>query len=348
MAISAVDSITPAVEHTRQQLFTPFRIDQWTKLALVGMLAGELGIGGFNRSNFMPSHSGGTPHFPGMPGIDMALLLGLIGVAIVAGLAIGTILMYVSSVMRFILFDSVIARECHIRAGWSRRLDAGWRYFAWKFVYFLVFLLIVGTLIGGPLAWAISEKWYYDPKAHLPALIACGAVIFAVLLFLGLITAVVMVLTKDFVVPQMALEDIGAVEGWRRLWPMMKSEMGAYIAYVAMKIVLAVVVGALIAIASVIVSLIYAVPAVMLGLLAVFGGKAAGMVWTPATIALAVAMGCVLLAGFLYVVSLISVPAIVFFPAYSIYFFAGRYPPLAAAVSSGSYASGVSGTMPIR
>jgi hypothetical protein len=31
-------------------------------------------------------------------------------------------------------------------------------------------------------------------------------------------------------------------------------------------------------------------------------------------------------------VSLVSVPAIVFFPAYSIYFFAGRYPALSAAL----------------
>jgi hypothetical protein len=29
------------------------------------------------------------------------------------------LLIYIGSVMRFILFDSVIARECHIRAGWA-------------------------------------------------------------------------------------------------------------------------------------------------------------------------------------------------------------------------------------
>jgi hypothetical protein len=37
-----------------------------------------------------------------------------------------------------------------------------------------------------------------------------------------------------------------------------------------------------------------------------------------------------LLAIFLTLTSLISVPAIVFFPAYSIYFFAARYPALSA------------------
>jgi hypothetical protein len=40
--------------------------------------------------------------------------------------------------------------------------------------------------------------------------------------------------------------------------------------------------------------------------------------------------GCALLAVFLFVTALISVPAIVFFPAYSIYFFAARYPALGA------------------
>ena len=37
-----------------------------------------------------------------------------------------------------------------------------------------------------------------------------------------------------------------------------------------------------------------------------------------------------MLAVLLYVIALISVPAIVFFPAYSIYFFASRYLPLDA------------------
>ena len=46
MPISAADSITLAVEHTKQQLFKPFRIGQWTKLAFVGLLAGELGANG--------------------------------------------------------------------------------------------------------------------------------------------------------------------------------------------------------------------------------------------------------------------------------------------------------------
>jgi len=53
LTFSAVDAIYPAIEHTKKQLFQPFRLGQWTRLALVGLLAGELGSGGgCNTHNF--------------------------------------------------------------------------------------------------------------------------------------------------------------------------------------------------------------------------------------------------------------------------------------------------------
>ena len=62
----------------------------------------------------------------------------------------------------------------------------------------------------------------------------------------------------------------------------------------------------------------------------VYGAKAAGWTWNPYTITLAVVAGCIALAVLIFVAALISVPVIVFFPAYSIYFFAPRYSQLAA------------------
>jgi hypothetical protein len=59
--------------------------------------------------------------------------------------------------------------------------------------------------------------------------------------------------------------------------------------------------------------------------IAVLIGKTAGLTWSLYTISLAVVFGCIFIAVILYVISLISVPATVFFPAYSIYFFAARY-----------------------
>jgi hypothetical protein len=331
LPFSAVDAITPAIEHTRQQLFQPLRIGQWTKLAFVGLLAGELGANGFNRSNFTPpSHGGGPPHFPTTLGIDHAVLAALIAAVLIAGFAIGIILLYVGSVMRFVLFDSVVMRECHIRWSWSRRLSPGWRYFVWKLLYSVLALAGIALLVGFPVALAFAKGWIREPKEHLPPLILGGIVILIVLFIFVVATAVIFVLTKDFVVPQMALEDIDVMEGWRRLWAMMQAEMGTYAAYILMKIVLAIIVGIIIGIATVILGLILAIPSIGLGILAVVAGKTAGLTWNAHTIALAVVIGCILLGIFLYLVALVSVPAIVFFPAYSIYFFAARYPRLSA------------------
>ena len=330
MPISAVDSITPAIEHTKQQLFRPFRIGQWTRLAFVGLLAGELGANGCNRSNFnLHGHPGG-PHFPGPLSIDPALIAGFITAAVVAGLAIGLILMYISSVMRFILFDSVVARECHIRWEWSRRLGPGWLYFVWRLLVGVLTLGTIAVVVGIPAAFAFFAGWFHAPKEHLPALILGGGILLLFLFVLAVGLAVVLVLTKDFVIPQMALENIDAMEGWRRLWRMMQPEKGAYAAYVIMKIVLAIVTGILMAIATVILGVIIAIPSIGLALLAVLTGKNAGLTWNVETITLAIVVGCILLAVFLYLVALIYVPAIVFFPAYSIYFFAARYPRLSA------------------
>jgi hypothetical protein len=199
--------------------------------------------------------------------------------------------------------------------------------------------------VGIPAALAFSNGWFKEPRAHLAGLLLVGFVVFLVFFIFAVITAVILVLTKDFVVPQMALENVDAMEGWRRLWRMMKAEQGAYAAYIGMKIVLAIVASIFIAIATAILGVMIAIPSIGLGLLALLTGKAAGLTWNAPTITLAVVVGCILLGIFLFLVSLLSVPVIVFFPAYSMYFFAGRYPQLAAVLYPAVPAGQVAGSL---
>ena len=146
------------------------------------------------------------------------------------------------------------------------------------------------------------------------------------------VLAVVHVFTKDFVVPQMALEGIGAIEGWRRLWPMIQQELSGYAIYAVMKVLLAIAAGILVGIASFLLVVVLAIPAVAMVLVAVTAGKTAGLTWNVFTITIAIVVACVLLAIVMFLVSLLSVPVIVFFPAYAMYFFAARYRRLALAL----------------
>ena len=329
MPISAVDTITLAFQHTKRQLVQPFRFGQWTRLAVVGLLAGEMGSGGSFHvpSNFNFPRPGASRHLldADFGSIDPALYAAMIAVLIVTGLVFGILLMYVSSVMRFILFDSVLAKECHIRQGWSRRQVPGWSYFLWQLCYMLVTLGALAVFVGIPALFAYTAGWFREPRQHLLGLVLGGIVVFFVLMILVVTAAVVHVLTKDFVVPQMALEGIGVIEGWRRLWPMLQSEQSGYAAYIGMKIVLAIGAGIVIGLISLVVGLLFVIPAAGLVIVAVAGGKTAGLTWNVFTITIAVVVGCIMLAVFIYLLALIAVPAIVFFPAYSIYFFAARY-----------------------
>jgi hypothetical protein len=336
LPFSAVDAISPALEHTKRQLSQPFRFGQWIRLAFVGLLAGELSSGGGCNApaNFhMPRHPG-TGHFlaPGLSGIDPLVYAALIAVVVVAAFVLGILLMYISSVMRFVLFDSVLAKECRIRQYWAARQGAGWRYFLWKLLYTLLTFAVFIVLLGIPAGLAFILGWFNQPKQHVFGLVLGGIVLFFAFATLVVVMAVILVLTKDFVIPQMALEEIGAIEGWQRLWTMMKAEKGGYAGYIGMKIVLAIGAAIVLGIVGFILALIILIPTAGVVFAAVVAAKSAGVGWTVYTITLAVVAGSALLAVFLFMTSMISVPAIVFFPAYSIYFFAPRYPRLGAII----------------
>jgi len=335
LPISAVDAIGPAFEHTKQQLTKPFRFAQWARLALVGFLAGELSSGGgcsMPRSFAVPRHPSGGDHLLSLaiPGVNPALYAGLIAILVVCALVLWILFLYVSSVMRFVLFDAVVTRYCEIRKRWNSRQGPGLRLFVWQLLVLFATLVIFTILVGVPAAIAFGLGWIKSPKEHLVPLILGGMVLFFVFLALVIALILVHVFTKDFVVPQMALENISAIEGWRRLLPILRSETGSYAGYAGMKLVMALGAAVVVGIVSVIVILILLIPFGGFGAIAVLLGKAGGLTWNLYTISLAVVLVAIFLCVMLYAVSLVSVPVIVFFPAYSIYFFAARYAPLSA------------------
>jgi hypothetical protein len=319
--ISAIDCITPAFEHTRQQLFRPFRFGQWTRLALAGLFAGEMG--GCNLH--YPAHGTTAHHAPP----NWALLGPVLAIALITLPLIALLLIYVNSRMRFVLFDSVIAKRCELARMWRERSEPALQYFLWQIVFLLATIAGAAVLLGVPAFAALLLGWITAPMQHLAPLILTGIFVFFTFMFWVVASIVVQVFTKDFVVPQMALENISAFEGWRRLWRMVGSEKGSYAGYGGMKLVMAIGSAVGVGILAVIVIILLLIPFGGIGAITVIAGKAAGLTWNVFTVAAAVVAASVFLLVVFYAVSLISVPVIIFFPAYSIYFFAARYPQLA-------------------
>jgi hypothetical protein len=147
-----------------------------------------------------------------------------------------------------------------------------------------------------------------------------------IVLICALVVAAVQILAKDFLVPIMALEDLDFADAWSRLLGMIRAEPGRYVGYLLLKFVLMIAAVILFSIIAIIPALTVIIPTVIV----VGAGVAAGLTWSVTTISLMVIFGTMALIVLLYLVALVSVPATVFFPAYAMYFFAGRYPTLSA------------------
>ena len=110
------------------------------------------------------------------------------------------------------------------------------------------------------------------------------------------------------------------------------SETGSYAGYVGLKIVLSIASSIVVGIAALAVIIILLLPIGLVGVVAFVVGRSIGLGWNVYTMSIAIAAGIVALVAMLCGVFLVSTPIVVFFPAYSIYFLAQRYPSLNAAV----------------
>jgi hypothetical protein len=325
--LSAIDSIQPAIELTKQRLFRPAKYSMWWRIAFLGIFSGETSSGnGFHFNGALPSAPSSANHFAASGGTIVAFALSLSVLALVLIL----LLMYVSSVLRFVLFDAVLNGRYRIRAGWRMWRERALPYFRLQVLTFVTLLVGLAIFIGIPLG-VIYSRGEFQIR-HWDAQSILIGVIGGVLALIWLLCAAVFVtLSKDFVLPMMALEGVNYEEGWRRLLGMMAAEKKSYTFYILMKVVLAITGAILLGLAALVAMLALGIP---LGIAAavvymVFKAQLVGATGI-AALALLVIVFVVLLFTTL---GALSAPLAVFYPAYSIYFFAGRYEALRNAMA---------------
>jgi MFS family permease len=340
--LSAVDAISPAFHRMKDQLFAPFRFRYWMRMAVVCLLTGETtggggGGGGFNGLQMGPTHDGGKRlEFLGLanwPSHISPELLVWVALGILALVMFGLLMIYVASVFRFILFDAVLNNRCDLGEGWRRWQREGTSFFLWQIGFALASVAALGLLLGGPCYAAWRMGYFQHPDKHFIVLILGGATLLAVFIGAVILLALVSVFSKDFVVPIMALEGKGVMDAWRQALPVMSREKGQFSIYIVMKILLAFGAALMFGIADFFVVLMVLIPLGILGVAVYFIAQAAGLGWNPLTVSMVIIAGGAALFVLLYLISLVSLPAMVFFEAYSLHFYGARYEPLGRALS---------------
>jgi hypothetical protein len=331
-----VESISPAFARTKQMLFRPFRFGLWARLAVVALITGEAGgVGGGSSIPNLNNNRGGGDQFAGAARLfsepaweQIQPYAGWIALGLAVGLAVLLLWIYSDCVYRFILLDAVVSGQCRLREGWRQRRETGRRYFVWVVAFGFGSFATVGVVAGIPAWLAYRAGWFEKPEENLGVLIGGGILLGLLVIAIVAVLAIIDMLARDFLIPVMAFEDVGAMDGWERLLAIMGAEKSAYAVYVLMKIVLAIGSGIIFTIINLIVILVLLIPLGLLGLAGYFIGSGLGITWDLSTELLLGAVGLLAIAGILYVVGFVYAPGLVFFQSYTLEFFAPRYGPL--------------------
>lgn len=348
--LSAVDAINPAFKRLMDMLFRPFRLKTWLRIGFIGWLAAG---GTASTANF---NFGLPPSFPsggqGTSGVDPGKALAdfirslhltehiplIVAIVTLIALMITTFLLvflYLFCRFRFILFDSVLRSDPDIERGWYGYGRPAHRYLRFWILYTLIGWGAIAVIVGVPLWRAYKSGLFAGGdfpfslfRIMIPVLLGVG--IFAI------VSGIVSSLANDFVIPLLALDEDEMTVGraWSRLKDLILAEPGAWAGYLGMKLLLLIAAGMVTSMALLIglmaAFIVLFIPGVIIVLVVVGAVKSLGIVGLILGIFLG-ALAILALVALLFTVTLLSVaPTAVFFTAYPLYFFGGRYPKLGA------------------
>ncbi|MBI2678335.1 MAG: hypothetical protein HYX28_06105 [Candidatus Koribacter versatilis] len=344
--LTPVDCVSPAVAHAKRLLFQPFRMRFWLKLAILAVLSGALTggcNGNFNFRNFGGMNdktSTGAKDAPGFgkiadsirthPGMWAGVATGVVAFLLI----VFVVFMFVSSVLRFVWLDALLAGQFHIRAGWRFWRHEGVRLFGWQLLFGMVSTGGTLALIAIPL-WAAWKKGILtDLPRHLPEFFAGAAVTLLAIAGLALISFFIGTFIHDFVVPTMRYQRAGFLSAWQTAWDHVGATPGSLALYYLFKVVLLIAASIVVGIVSIFVFLIVLLPLLLIGVIAVLLGAliAAGLgpVGVAILITLGVLFGLAFGFGLAYLNTVVTLPVTVFMQYYGLYYFGSRYHPLGA------------------
>ncbi|HEX6497292.1 MAG TPA: hypothetical protein VF018_17535 [Acidobacteriaceae bacterium] len=329
LAISAADAISPAIQRTRTFLFRPFRLATFLKLCLVACVTE--GIGG----NFQFGGTGGpashhhSNFYP--PPTLTAGWIAVVVVIAVAAMALGCVLYYLVTRLRFAYFHCVIHNTKEIRPGW-RLYSAQAKRFFWLNVAVGFSFLLAAALIFLPF---IAGFWKLVRNTHAGAHPALASILILLLplipiLFLLVLAAISAdIILRDLMLPHFALENASAGSAWSAVWTRIKAEKGSFVLYAFLRILLpmAALVGLFIVLIIPGILFLVAVIGADVGLHAVFSNASSAA--AAIGVLLEVLIGVVAFAIALSVGIAVGGPVGTAIRQYALLFYGSRYEPLA-------------------
>lgn len=333
LPLNAIDTVSPAIEMTKRIMFSPFRFGRWWRMGLLAMATGEM-FNSFSGDLRLPADmnrpSDANEFYfqeAGRNSLPWELLVPIVTALVVGAIVLFFVHMYVSSVLRFVMYDAVLTDQFQLLQGWGKWHRQGVRLFVFKLLVTFIVLTLVLLFFAAPLLALLTQIKAKGPEAVMGTLLSLLIFIPLLLLF-ALVAAIFNLLLKDFAALIMMFEDLSAWQALKRVFSLANHAKGDYAGYIGMKVVLSIGETIAMSIVAVILLLIVAIPVGVAIAAFSSGGDWAQILRDPLTLAAMITSAIVMLFFFLFVLAVIGSPLTVFFQSYVVNFFGSRYEPL--------------------
>lgn len=241
--ISVIEPISPAIQKTKEILFSPFNLSKWCAIGFCAFLAvlGEGGGGGnFNMGQNIDG--GGGPQAAEVKAWLAANLYWLVPVAIaviVFILVVSIVFCWLRSRGKFMFLHCVICNRGDIAWPWKTYAKQGNSLFLFRLalgaISFVCILPFIALLIFS--IYLLAE-----------AQVIAGGILLLIasitLLILGCLGfGIISKFTNDFIVPIMALRYCRVIQAWKEFIGLLKINKGKFALYLLFQIVIALVIG---------------------------------------------------------------------------------------------------------
>jgi hypothetical protein len=236
--ISAADSVSPAIQRTRDFLFRPFRWGTYLKLGLVAIITEGLGANLHTQANSNHS-SGHGPMIYSPSDIKPEWIAGIV-FALLLAMVVSIIVFYLITRLRFAFFHCLTHNIREIGPGWRLYGSQALRFFGLNLAVGFGFLVLV-VLIAIPFVkgfWRLFHETAPGTMPNIGLLLALVLPLIPIILLLGLAGFLADMVLRDWMLPHYALDDASAGEAWMEVWDRVTSEKRQFIVYALLRIVL--------------------------------------------------------------------------------------------------------------
>jgi hypothetical protein len=239
-AISAADSVSFAIQRTRDLLFRPFSWGTYLKLGLVAIITEGLGSNLRSSSHHVPA-GGNGPIFHSPSNLVPVAIAVILALALVAVILLT--IFYLITRLRFAFFHCLVHNVREIRPGWWFYREQATRFF-WLnavvgFCFLLVVLLISLPFVSGfvRLFKEAQRGGHFDVGLMLSLVLPLIPIIF-LLVLAGFALDVIL---RDWMLPHYALENATAGEAWSQVLARISREKRQFFVYALLRLALPVV-----------------------------------------------------------------------------------------------------------